>query len=297
MNNSLIRIDKKIVFYKKWFIKDIIYVKDLLKANGTEFLSHAHFQPTFDIKVNVLDFQGMTCTLKQLKKSCPKHSENCDLSPQQNFLITFIQQQKPSKLVYKRIIQGKALKPKMNQEKWLKYCLILQIKPIKWNDIYRIPFQYTKCTKRINFHFKFMHRLIATSSFLKKIKINDTIECTFCLDEPESLIHLFCACNNTSAFWTNLTTWLSLSNIIANDFRLNATLAMGLMPVPSKWKGLITICFLFARYFIWQCKLNQILPNLNGCLPLLQKFKEIDKKANRLTRSKKQLWEPLTNRF
>ena len=54
-----------------------------------------------------------------------------------------------------------------------------------------------------------------------------TDQCTFCQDEPESLIHLFWACNNTSAFWTNLTAWLSLSNIIANDFRLNAAFAMG----------------------------------------------------------------------
>ena len=89
-NNSLIRIDKKIVFYKKWSIKDIVYVKDLLEANDTEFLLHADFQSTFNIKVNVLDYLGMTSTLKQLKKSCPKHSENGDLSLQQNFCITFI---------------------------------------------------------------------------------------------------------------------------------------------------------------------------------------------------------------
>ena len=73
--------------------------------------------------------------------------------------------------------------------------------PIKWKDMYRTPFQYTKCTKLINFHFKFMHRRIATSSFLKKIKINDTDQCTFCQNEPESLIYLYWACTNTSAFW------------------------------------------------------------------------------------------------
>ena len=59
-NNSLIRIDKKVVFYKKWFIKDIVYVKDLLKANGTEFFLHTDFQSTFDVKVNVLDYLAMT---------------------------------------------------------------------------------------------------------------------------------------------------------------------------------------------------------------------------------------------
>ena len=62
----------------------------------------------------------MTSALKQLKKSCPKHSENGDISSQQNVRITFIQQQKPSKLVYERIIQGEATKPKMNQENGLK---------------------------------------------------------------------------------------------------------------------------------------------------------------------------------
>ena len=116
-NNSLIRISQKPVFYLKWFQKGIFFVKHLLKANRADFLSHADFQSTFRIKVNALEFFGMMSALKQLLKSSLQAQGNNNKETQPTFATSFFQAQRPSRLVYKKLIQRKGFKPKTSQDK------------------------------------------------------------------------------------------------------------------------------------------------------------------------------------
>ena len=73
------------------------------------------------------------------------------------------------------------------------------------------PFKCTKITntKLITFQFKFLHRILATNSFLKKIGITQSDLCTFCKTEVESLIHLFWSCRVPSIFWQEFKQWIT----------------------------------------------------------------------------------------
>ena len=203
-NNSLIRIGKKPIFYKKWFQKGIVFVKDLLKGNSSQFLSHVEFQTAFRINVNILEYLGIISALKELRKSFPQQLRDPNTTTQQVFGKVFLQTQKPGKLAYKKLIQRKSITPKASQEKWLKDCDIPENQPVQWRRVFTCPFKYTKCTKLITFHFKLMHRRIATNTFLNKIGIKASNKCSFCEDEPEHLLHLFWNCPKTSSFWNNL---------------------------------------------------------------------------------------------
>ena len=205
----------------------------------------------------------------------------------------FLQTQKPGKLAYKKLIQRKSITPKASQEKWLKDCDIPENQPVQWRRVFTCPFKYTKCTKLITFHFKLMHRRIATNTFLNKIGIKDSKKCSFCEDEPEHLLHLFWNCPKTSSFWNNLIAQLSLFNVIEKDFNLNSAVALGLSPVFSKGTGLINLCLLIARFFIWLCKLNQRTPDLSGYLSLLKRYKDLDLQSNKPSSTNRKLWEPL----
>ena len=292
-NNSLIKIGKKPIFYKKWFQKGIVFVKDLLKGNSSQFLSHAEFQTAFRINVNILEYLGIISALKELRKSFPQQLRDPNTTTQQVFGKVFLQTQKPGKLAYKKLIQRKSITPKASQEKWLKDCDIPENQPVQWRRVFTCPFKYTKCTKLITFHFKLMHRRIATNTFLNKIGIKDSNKCSFCEDEPEHLLHLFWNCPKTSSFWNNLIAQLSLFNVIEKDFNLNSAVALGLSPVFSKGTGLINLCLLIARFFIWLCKLNQRTPDLSGYLSLLKRYKDLDLESNKPSSTNRKLWEPL----
>ena len=195
-------------------------MKDLLKGNSSQFLSHAEFQTAFRINVNILEYLGIISALKELRKSFPQQLRDPNTTTQQVFGKVFLQTQKPGKLAYKKLIQRKSIIPKASQEKWLKDCDIPENQPVQWRRVFTCPFKYTKCTKLITFHFKLMHGRIATNTFLNKIGIKDSNKCSFCEDEPEHLLHLFWNCPKTSSFWNNLIAQLSLFNVIEKDFNL-----------------------------------------------------------------------------
>ena len=268
-------------------------MKDLLKGNSSQFLSHDEFQTAFRINVNILEYLGIISALKELRKSFPQQLRDPNTTTQQIFGQVFLQTQKPGKLAYKKLIQRKSITPKASQEKWLKDCDIPENQPVQWRRVFTCPFKYTKCTKLITFHFKLMHRRIATNTFLNKIGIKDSNKCSFCEDEPEHLLHLFWNCPKTSSFWNKLIAQLSLFNVIEKDFNLNSAVALGLSPVFSKGTGLINLCLLIARFFIWLCKLNQRTPDLSGYLSLLKRYKDLDLESNKPSSTNRKLWEPL----
>ena len=68
-----------------------------------------------------------------------------------------------------------------------------------------------KCTNDVNlrwFQYRFIHRILATNSFLKKIRVKDDYYCTFCKFEEETLIHLYYECKYIQRIWSLLEDWI-----------------------------------------------------------------------------------------
>ena len=75
------------------------------------------------------------------------------------------------------------------------------VEDLSWRSIYLIPRLCTLSTKIRNFQFKFLHRRIATNSFLSKIGILETALCYLWKTGKETLIHLFWEYSVTKTFW------------------------------------------------------------------------------------------------
>ena len=81
---------------------------------------------------------------------------------------------KPTKLVYKILIRKNSTRPQKSQEKWVKDCGLEVVEDLSWRSIYLLPRLCTISTRIRNFQFKFLHRRIATNTFLFKVGISDT---------------------------------------------------------------------------------------------------------------------------
>ena len=132
--------------------------------------------------------------------------------------------------------------------------------------MYQLAFQCTKSSKLIIFNYKFLHRRLATNTFLKRIKVLEDDKCTFCHSELESLLHFyfFWQCEITQDFWISVFSWLKSCRII-NIFPQVYT-ALGLRPDRSKNNLQINFCLLLAKHYIWLCKHKTTSPILNGFL-------------------------------
>ena len=112
--NSLIRIENKPVFYKDWHFKGVTKVKHLMDDSGN-FLSLPAFQN--NPKVRPLAFYGLISAIKLLKRHIPQNKR--PPLKYEGFLSKFLENSRPSRPVYKKLVSKKSELPISSQQNWL----------------------------------------------------------------------------------------------------------------------------------------------------------------------------------
>ena len=77
--NSHIKIDRQVVFYKQWYEAGIIYVRHIIKQNGT-ILKYEDFVSKYHIHPNRLQYYGIIhsipCKWKYILKNVGESTKN-----------------------------------------------------------------------------------------------------------------------------------------------------------------------------------------------------------------------------
>ena len=85
----------------------------------------------------------------------------------ESFLSKLLTTKKPSRLADLKLVSKKSEHPISCQEKWKKDIASDINESFNWKMAYQISFKCTKSYKLIYFNFKFLHRRLATYSFLQ----------------------------------------------------------------------------------------------------------------------------------
>ena len=112
-----------------------------------------------------------------------------------------------NKTVYTFLRNKNKVLPIKQQQKW---CEILQILPssIDWSKVYNNNYFATRKTKLRSFQIRLNLKSIVTNVQLHGLEIVDSNCCAFCLEEPETIMHLFCNCKFVQMFWCDESNWL-----------------------------------------------------------------------------------------
>ena len=123
-----------------------------------------------------------------------------------------------------------------------------------WHTIFILPYAAVRDSKIHYFQFRFVHRILSTNSFLYKIKKSDSPLCSFCGNEEESLDHLFWLCSHVKNFW-----YESIPLCLKEPFGITLEhVKFGFTDDPEH---LINFFILHSKYFIFNCKMNNKIPN------------------------------------
>ena len=271
-HNSLIRIANRPVCYKNWVKKDITKVKQIMET-PTQFLSHSAFQTKYGINECLITYLGIVDAVKSLTKTHNIGDHMANHHKPQFPIDELVNCKKPSKKAYKQLVARKTTTASKMQMNWQtdisKYTADTII---TWKEAYLLPFKVTKSTYLIEFQFKLLHKKLPTNSFLYKINIKDTENCSFCKTQKEEIIHLFWNCEHVTLLWNSIETMLKQQNIVPINFSIDIAIALGLKQSLSKINFLLSSCFLVARNYIWKCRANENMPTLKAFLYQLEKF-------------------------
>ena len=155
-------------------------------------MSLESFQNKYELHVKPLSLFGIISAVKllqrQIQKTQLKHESLSD---------TFLKSQKSSRIVYQKLISDKGERPLSCQEKWHKDISSTN-ETVDWRKVCQTSTACTRSSRLIDFNFRFLHRRLATNSYLQKIGIREDNNCTFCHNEKEDLMYLFWQCEETT---------------------------------------------------------------------------------------------------
>ena len=154
---------------------------------------------------------------------------------------------------------------------------------LNWTFIYSLPRICAVSTKLRNFQFKFLHRRIATNSFLFKIRISDTALCYLCKTDEETLIHLYWECSVTKSFWQSVKEFFVSIHRIPASHVLDMYECLGFGGEEDD--VLLNHCLLLARYYIHCCKFKNVSPCIGEYVQQLKFNFEIEKQVSMVTGS------------
>ena len=168
-NNSLIQIENKPVYFRKWYEKGITEVHHLLQQNPTpKFLNHIEFQAKYDLETPILQYADMISSLSHLRRKIA-HEQDVRETDIIKLIKNTFAGLSSTKLFYKTFIEELRTKPTKSQTQWERDCESTNPEQIRWEIIYSKSFNCTKSTKLRNFQFKLLHRRVATNTLLEKI--------------------------------------------------------------------------------------------------------------------------------
>jgi hypothetical protein len=162
-------------------------INDVLDETG-KIMSFQKFQDTYNIQTNFLTYHGVITAISfyNKKSNIPINDLeklNGPLIP--NIIKMFMKSQKRSKDMY-HILDSNLIKLKC-EEKWTEALSVI----LNWKEMYRLPFITTKSSKLQWFQYRIIHRILGTNSLLYKINQKPNDKCSFCLEEVETIEHIF----------------------------------------------------------------------------------------------------------
>ena len=138
---------------------------------------------------------------------------------------------------------------------------------IPWENCFKQIKFMCKENKLKEFCFKLVHRILVSKKELHLFGISNNSNCTYC-GQPDSISHTFIECHHSKKFFQNVLQRFNERNATSftqsdKEFifgkSLNTTGQLQRSPLLKK----LNYCMLFAKYYLYIQKLNQIEPDLN----------------------------------
>ena len=198
--NSHIKTGSKVIFLKSWYHLGINKVEQLIDKQTKELKSCEQMWHEFGRMINFIDIYKM-------HKAIPKEwittiKKTLQIESIQTAAQLISNNIKCSNIVYHSLID-RLLDDGRNKYKW-ECDLDCEITEKCWQTLHARTKKLTLSTKLIFFQFQISHRYLTTNVKISQWDKTVDKRCSFCLEQEETLMHLFVQCKYVKNIWCAL---------------------------------------------------------------------------------------------
>ena len=263
--NSDIKLQNKVIYYKKWHEKGIQYVKDILDDNSN-FLDYNQFKTKYDLNINFLHYYGLINKLRNMVNRGGRE-KNCD-----KMLDKLLSMENASKYFYKILLNS--LNKHTERNCFSKWERVTDTNDINWEIIFSRIYSTTIDTKIRNFQYKLIHDILPDNRILQKMGVTEDDLCNFCNNHRDSVIHYIWHCPKAQQFWNSTKIWLETLLNTNIELSLKTVLFGDEFVTDYVQNNLINFLILISKHYLHCCKWTKSEPSLSL---LKQKIKQREK--------------------
>lgn len=260
-HNPNIMRGKKVIYIKEWINEGIIQIAHMTNDLGF-FMSYREFQNKYPNiqNTNFLIFEGVLKAVKQYKKKCNVELIQNYSEGDPKFWVCLFKGNKFITSIFTKseIIPTAVLR-------WNEFY-----EDLDWNTIFRKCFKTTLDSRLIWFQYRLIHRLLPTEKFLHIRQLVDSSLCLFCKQETETIQHLFWDCTIISQFWSKLLNLLQNKCSDCKNLQFFEKFILFGLSNDNSSDSVLDLIILHAKFFIYKCKLQKIIPNVDIFIKILQ---------------------------
>ena len=261
--NDRFQVGKKYIVCKKLQDRKVIFLGQFFEENGI-FISYARFKNKYNVNIDFLSFLGYKAAIMTfVRKYCIEIKDNKYKEKSLCFQI-MSKVIKGSRIYYDILIEN---------DKIPKGCTKWNLKLLSVPD-WKSCFYYSHKIQDIKlkwFQLRILHRCLGTNVILKEIGVKNDDKCSFCGVCIDKIEHMLWYCTVVARFWTGLTDLFKNKCNNVSNLKLTSLLILLGHDRVIKTDCVFDFIILFAKYYIYTCKIEATLPQL----PVF--FKETDR--------------------
>ena len=162
-----------------------------------------------------------------------------------------MKEEKIAQFVYGELIKRDEVYPEKAYEK-NKISYNANINKDSFIELFSIACSCTNSPKLREFQYRLLHNAIITNIQLKNWKIKASNMCSFCNEEPETVLHLLIECDISKSIWDTL--WVKLNTILGSRVTLTKSeQILGInshLPINNLYNYICTT----VKHYIYVCR-------------------------------------------
>ena len=258
--NNNITVDRVCIFWRKWYIKGIKYISDLINTRG-EFMKISEINETYNINCTFMDHLRIRQSIPGIWRKILTTEYHTNVSTNNSNALYITYQSRAcdiitlkSKCLYWMLID--VLVNGQTPTCITRWNSIYPIDKDIWPDIFVIPFKSCRETYLQTFQYKIINRILACNKWLHQLKIINTDKCTyqFC-NEPaiDDIQHHLISCPPVITFWQHFVSWWNCLDYQKLHPLAEENIILG-FPCHTNEDIVINFCLIIAKITIYNCK-------------------------------------------